>query len=319
MNTREEMTIDRDSRKQSRTNRLRRMIGLAMFLSIAIALLALVGYVAKHRQSLQRELSSHVETRDRLQVIVDQLTNAESQAASDKRVVTNLLRHCRAAEDIPDLQSDRIVAMQKDLDTLCIYIPDGAHTLEIQCEWGPSSTKQSFTAEKILEPVGEKTWHVSLLPSAGYWLKLRADRKGEPIQWDLTSNHPEFERQQETLPLEGFQYRGASYSFSRVIQFPNQVNAVLAQDLEAVSSRVEGVSLMNTTFRGPIGDEPYTVEVAVRLSSEGPACLSASDAIRAFVLQTNEYLLPYEGGGKYVIKTTQPSDDATQPVTPDLR
>ena len=195
-----------------------------------------------------------------------------------------------------------------------MYLPDGRHTLEIQSEWGPASRKQKFASGEIPGAAGVKTWHVPLLPCSGYWLTLRADRSEEPIQWELTSNHSSFERKQETLPLEGFQYRGSSYSVDSTVQFPNQVKAFLAKDLEQASRTLEGVRLMSTTFNGSVGDENYAVKTTVRLRSEGPACISASDALRAFILKSDEYLLPYEGDGKYVIRRAQPGDDVMKQV-----
>lgn len=311
---REEITIEHGRGKSTRTNRLRGIIGLALFLSTALFLLATVGYFAAHRRTLQDEISSRIEDRDRLQAIVDRFTGAESQAESDKRVILNLLGLCRSAEDIPNLPGGRIVAARKEQGTICMCVPEGMHTLEIQSEWGPVSRKQTFTSDKNFEPAGEKTWRVPLLPCSGYWLTLRADRSAGPIQWHLTSNHSSFERKQEKLPLEGFQYRGSSYSVDRTVQFPNQVKAVLAKDLEQASRTVEGVQLMSTTFNGPVGDENYAVKTTVRLRSEGPACISASDALRAFILKSDKFLLPYEGDGKYVIRMAQPGDDASKPI-----
>lgn len=310
----EGINIDNEPVEPTRPNGLRRIIGISLFLGLAMSLLITVGYFAAHRRTLQREISGRIEERDQLQAITDRLSAAESQAESDKRIVLNLLGLCRSVEDIPDLPGGRIVAARKEAGTICMYVPDGRHTLEIQSEWGPASRKQKFASGEIPGAAGVKTWHVPLLPCSGYWLTLRADRSEEPIQWELTSNHSSFERKQETLPLEGFQYRGSSYSVDSTVQFPNQVKAFLAKDLEQASRTLEGVRLMSTTFNGSVGDENYAVKTTVRLRSEGPACISASDALRAFILKSDEYLLPYEGDGKYVIRRAQPGDDVMKQV-----
>ena len=284
--------------------RLRKAIGLGAFLCLAIVLLAAITYVVMIRQSNAHEIAKLESTRDSLQVIADRLETEANQAENGKRVVLSLFRHCRTAKDIPDLQSNRIVARRQSFERLCIYVPEGSHTLEIKSTWKPTSTQDPSTEEDVPADAGagKKTWNLPLLPACGYCLKLSADRKGGPIQWELTSNHPEFKTQTGTVPLDGFSHRGSSWSGSEdVVQFPNQIERLSIGELKTTAKPRLGINLMNTTLRGPRDDQQYEVSLTVRLLSDGPACVSASEAQRIIILGQENLLLPYEGGGKYDI------------------
>jgi len=288
------------------TNRqhLRRAVGLAAYLCVAAVLLALVAHFALIRRSTGREIASLESTRDKLRAITDRLETERKQADSDKRVVLNLLGQCRAAEDIPHLRGNRVVARRQGFERLCMYVPEGSHTLEISSTWKPGPTRDTSPDVDADEagPTGEKTWTVPLLPACGYWLKFVSDRKGGPIQWELTSNHPDFRTQMETVPLDGFSHQGSSWSGSGVVLFPNQIEQFSISRLKAAATSSPGVNLTKATLRGRRHERQYEVRFVVRLLSDGPACVSASGA-QSLILGQEDLLLPYKGGGKYEVNT----------------
>jgi hypothetical protein len=286
---------------------LRKAHGWAMFLSLAIVFLATVAHFAMIRRSLGREIVTLERTHDRLHVMADRWATEAKQAEFDRRVVAGFLRHCRTVEDIPDYQGNRIVARRQSLETLILYVPAGSHRLEISSTWQPSS---SLEPAKVDEPAGagsgEKNWSVPLLPCCGYLLRLVPDRQGAPIKWELTCNHAEFKTQSESIPLDGFMHSGSSWSGTDVVQFPNQIDwSIISKIRKTATMPDRGIDLMEATLRGPVDNQPYEVTLKVRLNSDRPVCVTASEAQRMIMLKREFALLPYEGGGKYTIDTAK--------------
>lgn len=122
-----------------RHQRLRRTVGIAAFLGVAAVLLAVFARFESIRRATGREIASLSGPRDRLQVIADRLESQGRQAESDRRVLLNVLRLCRSAEDIPDLRGNRVVAHHQGLEKLCLYVPEGSHRLEISSIWKPAA------------------------------------------------------------------------------------------------------------------------------------------------------------------------------------
>lgn len=304
MTTPHQTGIKQSERKPTRRRRLASAFGLALFLTAALFLLATIAFLTVHRRTTQQRVASLESKRNSLQEIVDRREAQRKQADNDKRILQRLLMQCRAAVDIPDLQGNRVVAHHQGVENLRIYVPAGSHTLEISTSWKPSAAPNATAEAEADEsaPVGEKTWTVPLRSASGYWLELDSDRQGGPIQWELTSNHPEFQTQHDTVPLDAFSHRGSSWSGSSVVCFPNQIEYFTKPQLESAGESPLGVLLSQATLRGARHEQPYEVAFDVRFLSEGPACISASEASRAFILGLDDRLLPYEGGGKYEIR-----------------
>ena len=162
-----------------RYQRLRKALGWAMFLSLAIVLLATVSHFAMIRQSVGHEIVMLERTRDRFQVVADRWRAEAKRAVNDKRVLSNVFSHCRTAEDIPDLQGNRIVARRYGSGRLLFYVPKGSHQLEISSMWqSVASSEPAEVGASADANGGEKTWSVALLPACGYLLKLVPDRQG---------------------------------------------------------------------------------------------------------------------------------------------
>jgi hypothetical protein len=243
----------------SRQQSIRTAISLVVFACVGAGLLALVAHFTLIRRATCREIVSLESERDRLQVIAERLETERTQAESDKRIVLNVFGNCRIAEDIPDLQGNRVVARRQGLEKLCIYVPEGSHTLKISSTWRPAPSRGSSTKDDIPDAAGagEKTWCVPLLPACGYCLTLVSDRKGGPIQWELISNHSQFKTQAETVPFDGFSHQGSSWSGSDVVHFPNQIEQFSIDELQAAARVRSGLNLMDATLLGPRHDQPY--------------------------------------------------------------
>lgn len=287
----------------NRQHRLRQAIGLAAFLGVGAVLLALFTNFTLKGQSTGREIISLESERARWQAMVEQLEKERSQAESDKRVILNVLGNCRVPEDIPNLQENRVVARRQGFEKLCIYVPEGSHTLTISSSWKPRPLPGTSTKDDVPDAAaaGEKAWSIPLLPASGYLLQLDSERKEGPIQWELTSNHPQFKTQTEIVPFDGFSHQGSSWSGSDIVRFPNQIERFSTEELEAAARVPSGVKLMDGILFGPRQGRQYEVSINVRLLSDGPACVSASEAQRIIVMRRADLLLPYEGGGKYGI------------------
>jgi hypothetical protein len=304
------------SRHQSR----RRQVGLAA-LCLAAGLLALSVYLGSIRRSTQRELAIVESTRDRLQATADRWEAERRQAEKDRRIVLGVLGQCRSAEDIPKLLGDRIVARRQTFEKLCIYVPEGSHTLAISSSWKQTPVLNQPNGADASDTTGSgaMTWRVALQGASGYLLQLVSNRTGGPVQWELTSNHADFQTQVETVPVEGFSHRGSSWSGTDdVVQFPNQVQWSSISELESAAAAPHGVNLMNAMLNGVVDDQPYEISLDVRIFSDTPACIPASDAQRVIILGREDLLKPYSGAGKYSIRTAQMGAPHTPSLTPHL-
>jgi hypothetical protein len=193
------------------------------------------------------------------------------------------------------------------------HVPEGSHTLIIDSAWGPLVTRTGPAGGTEVDlstaaETGKASWSVPLSFAGGYCLSFSSVRKGEPIQWELTGNHGEFESRVETIPLEEFSGTGHSWTTCEVVEFPNQIKAFPIGDLEARIAERSGITLMDTKLSGRRAEQPFQVELSVRLVSEGSACIAARDALALITLKREDILLPYAGDGRYELRasTTRP-------------
>jgi hypothetical protein len=275
-----------------------RKLGAAVFLGIAALLLVLAACFTMSFRAAAREAASLESRRDELQAIADRLEEGRSQAEIDQRIVMNLLSLCRSAEDIPDLRGNRVAAQQQGLERVCFYAPAGTHTLVVSYKWKPQASSTEPTEKPADANTGEQSWSVPLLPDSGYFLTLTSDRKGGPVGWELTGNHPEFKTRAETAPIEGFSQRGSSWSGSGLLLFPNQIERFTASELDAKRADPPGLRLLSGKLNGVCQEQPVEIAIEVHLKSSEPACISASEAQRIIVLGRDNLLKPYTGGGK---------------------
>jgi hypothetical protein len=274
-------------------------IKLGLFLVLASGLLAMSAYCTSQRRSLGRALADLTVVRNDLQATADRLEKVRVQAESDKHIVLNVLGQCRSADDLPNLQSNRVIARGQGMESLFILVPEGSHTLAISSSWKPTQRDTPATkADGAPAPEGgEKVWRVPLLESSGYFFHLDCDRTGGLVRWQLTSNHPEFQPQEETLPIEAFSHRGSSWSLLDTIRFPNEIWWNSIDELVAATNDPPGERLMETRLSGVRHDRPYDVVIEVRIFSDAPARVSARDAQRIIAQGRADLLESYTGNG----------------------
>lgn len=305
-------------------NWLRKALAFVAFFCVPAVLLVVIAQKHEQHQQLRDEIAKLEKRRDDLQLLADRFRDDERAAYGAKRTLWSLLREAREAGDIPNLGGNRIISDHRGTDVLSIYVPRGNHSLEIKAKWGPrtgwlTQPPQDGSAKEPAPemPTGERSWSVPLRSESGYWLETiarrragqlasQADRVNDFVQWMLTSSHPDFKPQREELPIEGFKQSGASWSGSGIVAFPNQIESQKTGQLKAPVASPEGVKLMTTKLLGRWQDEQFEVAFDVRLVSDGPAVVAASDAIRLVVLKRDQLLERDEGDGSYAVRGEDP-------------
>jgi hypothetical protein len=266
-------------------------------------LITLIVHFAMLRRSASQNLAELKATREDLQVLVDRIDWTTNQASEDKRLVWNMLRQCREVEDIPDLQNEHIFSDHSNAEQAVMYLPAGDHDLEISAVWSPAQTPKLATTETNKpELSGEKRWKIPISGSGGYLLQLKTAHQGGPIEWKLTGNHPDFRTQTGAVPLPEFRHGGASWSSSRVAEFPNQVSPDWFMKPAGITVKPASVQLFAVKLFGSQLEQEYEVSIEVRLKSHAPACITAADAQRLIITKRQHVLLPYRGGGRYEVR-----------------
>lgn len=278
-----------------------------------VGLMFLAWHYAEKRREFREEIAVLEQELSSLQELQKRLVDAERNAASDRQVITDCLRMCRSASDIPDLNCNRVLASANGFQDLCFYVPEGQHSFVIDARWKANGKPDTDT------PENRKTWRIPLLPNSGYWMKIHTDRDEVPIEWNLTSNHPEFQTQRESLPIDSFSGGGREQRSNKVVQYPNQLEEVYAAIKKITNLPAPGIDVFNLTLTGDsiiavdehnledhaTGNKkrvPIEIEFKIQIESEGPLVVAASDANVFHILQSREQL-KYAGQGKYAIET----------------
>jgi hypothetical protein len=284
---------------ESRQRAMATTIKVGLFLVLAAGSLAVTAYCTSLQRALGRDFADRTAVRNELQASEDRLEKGRVQADQDKHIVLNVLGQSRSADDIPDLPGNRVVVRRQGMENLLIFVPQGSHTLAISSSWKPTPADTPAARADGAQPAegGEKEWRVPLLESSGYLFHLESNRTGGMIRWELTSNHPEFPSHEETLPIESFSHRGSSWSASDTIRFSNEIRWNSIDDLLAATTDPPGEQLMETKLTGLRRDRPFEVVLEVRIFSDAPACVSASDAQRIIALGRADLLGPYTENG----------------------
>ena len=222
-------------------------IGWATTVVLALVQVALFLYLAQARRAASDQvdaLQNEVESR---QATIRRIEDAKAEYQFDWRTINDVMLACRAVEDIPDLSGDHIVSSYRQGgDSVCFYVPKGAHTLVVSMAWTPTDPQRA--EDKRL--AGQRVWKTPLLPSSGYWLSFGSGES--QLRWSLSSNDSTFVSQAGEPPLQG-RPRGSFLTAPQsVIQLPKP-NA--------------SISLMSGTNRGLRDDEEYHVEIDVSLLS----------------------------------------------------
>jgi hypothetical protein len=238
------------------------------------------------------------------------------QADQDRNAVDDFLQHCRSAEDIPDFQGEHVIAYRNGSRLAC-YVPEGKHQLEISAVWELKPTNAPQNQPAANEPKKEKTWVVSLSGNTGYMLEVITDREAQLLRWELSADNPEFESRRETVLTGDFErgsYGATGIVFvgrSTMVVYPNQVQrshiAISGSDRitqwEESAISPPTLHLFNSRWKSKTGSGPGTeIRISAELFSEGPAQVTATDAVSIITLQRSDLLMPYKGGGKYQLR-----------------
>ncbi|MBL8891509.1 MAG: hypothetical protein JNL67_16130 [Planctomycetaceae bacterium] len=291
----------------------RRLASLAVSCVLFVSLLLLSRDFSNQRRDLQMEIAAKETRLTQLKRLQEQLESSRQTVAYDRQVITDFLRLCRDAKDLPSWTCDRILASNNGFENLCLYVPDGRHSLVITARWNFTDNPELNKSENT------KTWRIPLLPKSGYWWQILSEQESESVGWVLTSNHPDFHTQTATLPVTGFDGSGMSQrSNNKVISYPNELEDAYQAIRNKAPHPDQGVEVFNLVLHGnstlPVeantGENPATsntqqlataIEFTSRIESEGPLVVPATD-VDLFYILGSPFELNYLGDGKYAIE-----------------
>jgi len=199
---------------------------------------------------------------------------------------SELLRCCRSADDIPDLEGDFIASAFSSNASNSIatnfYVPQGEHRLEI--EFLDASGQKA----------GTQRFEFDLLPKTGYRLVIRGDKEPGATELDrieLTAGSEEFEDVSHPLAFEGIDFvtlRSWGPGLEDVA-FPGEVS-----DRWSTQQYAPGVLITRYGLQARGGTPSLRVSAWVR--SKTPPCANPNDADR---LGLFGHKTVYVGGGKF--------------------
>lgn len=279
---------------------------LGILVCCALALISLNAFALIQGRGISDELLRSKETLRQLQAKQakliakeDRLRQQREQAERDKLVTCELLAHCRSAEDLPDFQSDHVIA-SKTGSTLILYVPAGEHRLEISTI--TSNNKSSVDRWKAGRDEAEinQTWNATLSGDTVYMLELIGDDATEVTAWKLTASDPVFEPRLEFVSPTGIDKRD-TYGLNFVL-YPNQRPSWVRKPLQEAASNPPPLPIFYTCEYKVDGNKGKMFFIGAKLYSEGPATVKATDAGS---LLESDLLMPYQGGGKYELRVKQ--------------
>ena len=259
----------------------------------ALALIGLNASVYLSERGVSEQLAQSEETLRQLKGIREQ----REQERRDKDVVGDLLALCRSAEDIPSFQSDQVI-VGRHYRRMRLYVPAGKHRLEISTI--NVDQKQTFLRwySHNYDGESEQTWSISVPGNSRYMLELIGDSALEG--WKLTGSDPAFEPRQEAVSST---FDGVMSGTGVSVFYPNQrPSDARGLSLQDAASHPPPLRLFRTGDFKVNGDTQKEFFIAVKLYSEGPATIQATDAIGVI---DSDLLMPYRGGGKFELRATR--------------
>jgi hypothetical protein len=299
---------------EKHTRRVRDAFVSGILVCIAVFLIFLIIRITKPTRVVSEQVARSEKRLRELLSTQAELKSMRDQADQDRNAVDDFLQHCRSAEDIPDFQGEHVIAY-RNVSRLACYVPEGKHQLEISAVWELKPTNPPQNQPAANEPKKEKTWVVSLSGNTGYVLEVVTDPEAQLVRWELSANNPEFESRKEIVLAGDFERGSAVIVGRRPMVYPNQVQ----EDQVALRASVYGtdritqweesaiapttLGLFNSRWKSKTGSGPGTeIRISAKLFSEGPAHVTATDAVSIITLQRSDLLMPYKGGGKYELR-----------------
>ena len=219
--------------------------------------------------------------------------------------IRDFLKCWRDAADIPDFNSSRIIADYRTYRSLW-YAPSGNHRLEITISKDATGYKDPITGTMPppgpLPPPSAETvtvWTVPLVGDAGYQFQVILHSNRRQLEWNLTSNSPNFTTRTELIQsreankLETFPYFSWTGPRLQTLTIPNEIPEASDLRLNDGKSEEEKLAELRKLLETPSGVILYTKRfiapkvangkdevtyVVARLESDGPARIAPSDA-----------------------------------------
>lgn len=252
-----------------------------ILVACALALSSVSASVYLSERGVSEELAQSVETLRKLkgkqadlEAKKKQFREQREQERRDKDVVGELLALCRSAEDIPSFQSDQVI-VGRHYRRMRLYVPAGKHRLEISTI--NVDQKHTFLRwySHNYDGESEQTWSISVPGNSRYMLELIGDNALEG--WKLTGSDPAFEPRQEAVSST---FDGVMSSTGVSVFYPNQrPSDARGLSLQDAASHPPPLRLFRTGDFKVNGDTQKEFFIAVKLYSEGPATIQATDAI----------------------------------------
>jgi hypothetical protein len=297
---------------EKHTRRVRDAFVSGILVCIAVFLIFLIIRITKPTRVVSEQVARSEKRLRELLSTQAELKSMRDQADQDRNAVDDFLQHCRSAEDIPDFQGEHVIAY-RNVSRLACYVPEGKHQLEISAVWELKPTNPPQNQPAANEPKKEKTWVVSLSGNTGYVLEVVTDPEAQLVRWELSANNPEFESRKETVLAGDFELGSYVTVGRNPMVYPNQVQEFevglrasaygtdrITQWEEYAKERPT-LGLFGRRWKSKTGSGTE-IRISAKLFSEGPAHVSATDAVSIITLQRSDLLMPYKGGGKYELR-----------------
>jgi hypothetical protein len=157
---------------------------------------------------------------------------------------------------------------------------------------------------------------VSLRGDTGYLFEVIFDREAQQLRWELSANDPEFGSRRETVLMGDFERAtGGVHIHQSPMFYPNQAlrnemplypsvrGSNLITELEKSAESPLPMGLFRDRWESKTGNAAAAeIRIDVKLISEGPTQVAATDAVDIIRRGRSDVLMPYEGGGKYELR-----------------
>jgi hypothetical protein len=298
------------AKKQARQRRDSFVFGVLICITVALIVLSI--RITKRTRVLSQKVAR---SEQRLRELLSMETDLREQPVQDRNAVDDFLQYCRSAEDIPDFESEHVI-YREDFNRLLCYVPAGKHQLEISVYRLLKPTGPPQNQPVANKPKKEKRWMVSLRGDTGYLFKVTSNVEAHLLSWELSANHPEFESRKEIVATGDFEHVSQGFSIQQSPMFyPNQAQdsemhlrasvygTNLITEWEKSAATPPPVALFGDRWKSKTGNSAGAeIRIAVKLVSEGPTQVAASDAVKIIGLQRLDLLMPYKGGGKWELR-----------------
>ncbi|TWU06462.1 hypothetical protein [Stieleria varia] len=281
-----------------------KLLSIAVTVIIVVILLWFTVDLVQQRKERSNQLAIAVQERDRFQVLVEHTESQREKLQLIQKDVLQCLRCCQTADEIPFLGGNHL-AVQSDGETVVFYVPSGSHELTVRFVWGDDQDVQDWKSNddgELPETLQQSTETIPLIAESGYRFQVDLDRKSSSVRWTLASNHAEFQPKSCTVFESGYRSSGSSYGGHEQFMVPNQLRRYWNdEDLKLIESP-DPSTLLSTTFRGKLDDQPVSMVAKLSLKSDTPVSVPWQLYHRVVQKKIEQLALPYQGDGAIYLK-----------------